>query len=52
MVWAVSVIPLKKLTEISYIEKEKATSPNFKGNLNHSAFVTFVICITTVVQLY
>jgi len=33
MVWAVSVIPFEKLKEISYTEKEKATSPNFMGNL-------------------
>lgn len=42
MVWAVSVIPFEKLTEISYTKNNKANSPNLKGNLNYSAFFFFV----------
>lgn len=33
MVWAVSVIPFQEIKEISYTEKEKASSPSFKGNV-------------------
>lgn len=43
MVWAVSVIPFEKLTEISYTKNNKANSPNLKGNLNYSAF--FFVCV-------